>query len=245
LARARLTPHGGATARALDFDQMLQALTRFEALCDAMPLAVAVFGATLTLEYANARFRDIAGLREGEVRTLSQVLSGATGDVASLLEAAAARRAAHGVRLRVSRLDGERAVEMSLEPLGDPAHPRRPIAVFVADITEQQRLSLQLEQQVHRSAMLSQKMSMDVEQLEHQLAKRTGELESTRLAAERARQALEERKTIERAKGVLMRRQAVTEEQAYHQMRRASQDRARAMVEVARAILEDDEDAGA
>jgi response regulator NasT len=54
------------------------------------------------------------------------------------------------------------------------------------------------------------------------------------------RQTLEERKVIERAKGRLMARHALTEEQAFQRMRRAAMDSRRPMVEIARAVLVSD-----
>jgi response regulator NasT len=60
-----------------------------------------------------------------------------------------------------------------------------------------------------------------------------------------ARAALEARKTIERAKGLLMRRTGCGEEDAYRVLQRTSQDRATSMVEVARAILASDSPGGA
>jgi response regulator NasT len=53
-----------------------------------------------------------------------------------------------------------------------------------------------------------------------------------------ARQALENRKTIERAKGILMRRTGSSEQEAYRILQRTSQDRSVSMVEIARAVLE-------
>jgi len=51
------------------------------------------------------------------------------------------------------------------------------------------------------------------------------------------KQTLEDRKVIERAKGRLMVRHALTEEQAFQRMRRAAMDSRRPMVEIARAVL--------
>ena len=56
--------------------------------------------------------------------------------------------------------------------------------------------------------------------------------ESAKLA-----QALEERKVIERAKGVLMTRLGVSEEEAFKRLRRAAMDGRRPMVDVAQALL--------
>jgi response regulator NasT len=68
-------------------------------------------------------------------------------------------------------------------------------------------------------------------------ATRAKELMSARKDAESARQALENRKTIERAKGILMRRTGASEQEAYRILQRTSQDRSVPMVEIARAVL--------
>jgi response regulator NasT len=69
-------------------------------------------------------------------------------------------------------------------------------------------------------------------------ATRARELLAARKDAASARQALENRKTIERATGVLMRRTGSSEEEAYSILRRTSQDRSVPMVDIARAVLE-------
>ena len=63
-----------------------------------------------------------------------------------------------------------------------------------------------------------------------------------KLRAEAAglRQALEDRKVIERAKGRLMQRHSLTEEQAFQRLRRAAMDTRRPMVDIARAVLVSD-----
>jgi response regulator NasT len=68
-------------------------------------------------------------------------------------------------------------------------------------------------------------------------ASRARELAAARQDAESARQALENRKTIERAKGILMRRTGSSEQEAYRILQRTSQDRSVPMVEIARAVL--------
>ncbi len=55
------------------------------------------------------------------------------------------------------------------------------------------------------------------------------------------RQQLDERKLVERAKGVVCRRLGVPEEDAYRRMRKLSSDLNRKLVEVARRILDCDE----
>jgi response regulator NasT len=68
-------------------------------------------------------------------------------------------------------------------------------------------------------------------------ATRAKELLSARQDAESARTALENRKTIERAKGILMRRTGSSEQEAYRILQRTSQDRSVPMVEIAKAVL--------
>jgi two-component system, response regulator PdtaR len=68
-------------------------------------------------------------------------------------------------------------------------------------------------------------------------ATRAKELMAARQDAESAKQALENRKTIERAKGILMRRTGSSEQEAYRILQRTSQDRSVPMVEIAKAVL--------
>ena len=51
------------------------------------------------------------------------------------------------------------------------------------------------------------------------------------------RRSLEDRKVIERAKGRLMARYQLSEDQAFHRLRRAAMDSRRPMAEIARALL--------
>ena len=68
-------------------------------------------------------------------------------------------------------------------------------------------------------------------------AQRARELAHAKQDADAARQALEHRKTIERAKGILMRRTGASEQEAYRILQRTSQDRSVPMVEIAKAVL--------
>jgi len=54
---------------------------------------------------------------------------------------------------------------------------------------------------------------------------------------DRTRQALEERKTIERAKGILMRKRDLTEDAAYTLLRKAAMNENRRLVEIAEAVI--------
>jgi response regulator NasT len=68
-------------------------------------------------------------------------------------------------------------------------------------------------------------------------AQRAKEFATAKHDADAARQALEHRKTIERAKGILMRRTGSSEQEAYRILQRTSQDRSVAMIEIAKAVL--------
>jgi len=67
---------------------------------------------------------------------------------------------------------------------------------------------------------------------------RSAALRSAKKDAAEAKAALEARKLIERAKGILMRRTACSEAEAYRILQRSSQDRSQPMVEIAKAVLD-------
>jgi len=54
-------------------------------------------------------------------------------------------------------------------------------------------------------------------------------------------EALEARKLIERAKGLVMTRRGVTEDEAYHRLRRMATDRSVRMVDIARSLVDAEE----
>jgi two-component system, response regulator PdtaR len=66
---------------------------------------------------------------------------------------------------------------------------------------------------------------------------RFGELLDARQEADSLRQALEDRKVIERANGTVMKRLGVDERAAYRRMRRLSSHENHKLVEIARSIL--------
>ena len=73
---------------------------------------------------------------------------------------------------------------------------------------------------------------------------RARELLAARREAAEAKEQLEARKLIERAKGLLMRRTGSSEQEAYRIMQRSSQDRSVRMVDIAKAVLESEPGAG-
>jgi response regulator NasT len=67
---------------------------------------------------------------------------------------------------------------------------------------------------------------------------RARELRAAREAAATAGRQLDDRKLIERAKGVLMRRTGSSEQEAYRILQRTSQDRAVPMTKIAQSVLD-------
>lgn len=69
-------------------------------------------------------------------------------------------------------------------------------------------------------------------------AARARELSAARGSVAAARRELEDRKLIERAKGLLMRRTGASEQEAYRILQRTSQDRSVPMTKIAQAVLD-------
>ncbi|MDX6526575.1 MAG: two-component system, response regulator PdtaR, partial [Gaiellales bacterium] len=66
---------------------------------------------------------------------------------------------------------------------------------------------------------------------------RFAELQAVRAEASSLQEALESRKIVERAKGLLMAKEGITEDDAYSRIRRASQRTGRPMRAIADALV--------
>lgn len=67
--------------------------------------------------------------------------------------------------------------------------------------------------------------------------RRFQEFQATRKEADNLRQALEDRKLIERAKGILMKRTGLDEPEAFRRLQKLASDKNRKLVEVAQSIV--------
>lgn len=103
-----------------------------------------------------------------------------------------------------------------VERFFDPELPIEQSLAFVPPVHEPQ-------QQVHSVIELLQAQSRRLANIENELTS--------------ARRALNERKTIERAKGILMARFELSEDEAYKKMRSASMEQNRRLAEVAESVL--------
>ncbi len=83
--------------------------------------------------------------------------------------------------------------------------------------------------------------SEDVETAIAVAMRRFEQYQAVRKEAGDLRQALEDRKVIERAKGILMRRLQLDEEEAYRRLRRVASDRNLKLVNLARTIVQAEE----
>jgi two-component system, response regulator / RNA-binding antiterminator len=112
---------------------------------------------------------------------------------------------------------------------------RRPIAMFVD----------QSDRETTRAAVEAGVSAYIVDGLKQGRVKDILELCISRFNAvarlqdelDRAKSALEERKTIDRAKGILMQAKGLTEEQAYALLRRTAMNEKRKIAEVAQAVI--------
>ena len=63
------------------------------------------------------------------------------------------------------------------------------------------------------------------------------EFQALRSELDAARSTLADRKLVERAKGIIMRRQGIGEEDAYQLLRKTAMDRKKKLVEIARDVI--------
>lgn len=112
------------------------------------------------------------------------------------------------------------------------------VAVILFTGDESLQLSEQDAEETSAIAFLEKPTPPRVLDTQIRLAvKRARAIQEARTDAAQARAQLEQRKIIERAKGILMRRTGSSEQEAYRILQRTSQDRSVPMVEIAKAVL--------
>ena len=89
------------------------------------------------------------------------------------------------------------------------------LSAYVVDGLKKDRIKPVLETAIARFQMISQMRS----------------------ERDAAKQALEDRKTIDRAKGIVMRAKSLTEDEAYSLLRKTAMDQGRKVIEVAHALV--------
>ena len=112
---------------------------------------------------------------------------------------------------------------------------RRPIAMFV-DQSDSATITASVDAGV--SAYIVDGLARNrVKSILDMTVSRFNAFSRLRTELEEARGALEERKLIDRAKGILMEQQGITEPEAYALLRKAAMDRNRKIAEIAESIV--------
>ena len=108
----------------------------FAALVEALPIAVAVFDASLELAASNERYRELTGLGAGQAlrRSIRDAFPNALGDLSAQIGAAASGSAPACARVGFRRGTGERLVDVTFTPLS--AGPGTGVVFAGADVTE-------------------------------------------------------------------------------------------------------------
>ena len=166
------------------------------------------------------------------VRSLGHEPLGPVGDGAqAVAEATATRPDLYLFDIEMPELDGlEAAAELTARGLGRPV-------VVITGIDDRGLV----ERSVATGAGAYLTKPVDTRELEAAIslaAARHAELEELQAEVVDTKQALEERKVIERAKGLLMKALALPEPDAFRRLQLAARERNLRLVDVARAIVE-------
>ena len=166
------------------------------------------------------------------VRSLGHEPLGPVGDGAqAVAEATATRPDLYLFDIEMPELDGlEAAAELTARGLG------RPVVVITG--VDDRGL---IERSVATGAGAYLTKPVDTRELEAAIslaAARHAELEELQAEVVDTKQALEERKVIERAKGLLMNALGIAEPDAFRRLQLAARERNLRLVDVARAIVE-------
>ena len=166
------------------------------------------------------------------VRSLGHEPLGPVGDGAqAVAEATATRPDLYLFDIEMPELDGlEAAAELTARGLGRPV-------VVITGIDDRGLV----ERSVATGAGAYLTKPVDTRELEAAIslaAARHAELEELQAEVVDTKQALEERKVIERAKGLLMKALGIAEPDAFRRLQLAARERNLRLVDVARAIVE-------
>ena len=166
------------------------------------------------------------------VRSLGHEPLGPVGDGAqAVAEATATRPDLYLFDIEMPELDGlEAAAELTARGLGRPV-------VVITGIDDRGLI----ERSVSTGAGAYLTKPVDTRELEAAIslaAARHAEVEELQAEVAQTKQTLEERKIIERAKGLLMKALALPEPDAFRRLQLAARERNLRLVDVARAIVE-------
>ncbi len=118
---------------------------------------------------------------------------------------------------------------------------QRPIPILLISAHSEQTLAERADQAGVFAYLVKPVTARDLRPALFLARSRFHEFQLLRREVDDLRQALETRKLVERAKGILMRRLGLGEEEAFRRLQKRSQDENRKMREVAQAIITADE----
>jgi response regulator NasT len=132
--------------------------------------------------------------------------------------------------VQMPKLDG---IEAARQLLAD-----RPVPIVIVTAFPQEELVRRAVEAGVFGYLVKPFRENDVLPAIHAARARFEELQAVRDEAASLSEALESRKLVERAKGMLMAREKITEEEAYGRIRRASQRTGKPMRTIAEAVIE-------
>lgn len=154
----------------LQYGRPAAELARFEALIEAVPLAIAIFDAELTLVTSNARYRELTGLDAAgaQRRSIYDAFPNALADLADQIDGAAEGTpgALAAARVPFQHPSGERLVEARFTPLTNEFGGRG--LLFTGnDVTEREELRESLARSVAQLESIFDVIPDSVRVLDH------------------------------------------------------------------------------
>jgi two-component system, response regulator PdtaR len=117
----------------------------------------------------------------------------------------------------------------------------RPVPIILVSAHSDPTLRAQAHEEYIMAYLVKPVKAEDLDAAIDLALKRFEQFQALRQEATDLRQALEDRKVIERAKGALMRRLGVDEGEAFRRLRKLSSDHNRKLVDVSRSVLASEE----
>ncbi len=132
--------------------------------------------------------------------------------------------------IRMPDLDG-------LDALREITRAGRPVPAIVVSGFHDEEFIQRAQQECVLAYLVKPVRASDLEPAIKLARQRFREMQALQQQADDLRQALEDRKQIERAKGILMDRSGMSESEAFKRLQKLSNDRNQKLVEIARAII--------
>jgi len=130
-----------------DTERLLPQLARYEALFEAVPLAVAVFDERLLLTRANARYRELTSTTGNEPVQIYDAFPNAHADLSEQIDAAIRGDKWNPIHVPFQQVGGQRVVEVGFLPI-EQAMGAKGVVFIAGDVTEREQLREELARSV-------------------------------------------------------------------------------------------------